>query len=220
MNFEKLNSKIIQCRLCPRLVRYREKVFIRACEDQHCGWRKPVPGFGDEKAHLLIIGLAPSIEGANRTGRIFTGDFTSDFLIKNLYLANLANQPTSESRNDGLKLNGCYLTAVVKCTPPNHRPSPIERRRCTPYLRQEIQLLKNLKSVLVLGQIALTTYKEYLKEMGLDVRHLKFAHGAKYEIKDHPALFVSYHPSPQNTNTRLLTQNSFQNLLMGITSTQ
>jgi uracil-DNA glycosylase family 4 len=135
MNFQELDSQIIHCRLCPRLVQYREKVHIRACEDQNCGWRKPVPGFGDEKARLLIIGLAPSIEGANRTGRIFTGDASSDFLIKNLYLAKMANQPTSESRNDGLKLKGCYLTAVVKCTPPNHRPSPVERKRCSFWAR-------------------------------------------------------------------------------------
>lgn len=216
MNFKQLRSEIIHCRLCPRLVRYRQNVLIRACEDQHCSWRKPVPGFGDENAWICMIGLAPSVEGANRTGRIFTGDATSQFLIKNLYLAGLANQPTSESRSDGLKLNGCYLTAVVKCTPPKHRPAPIERKRCSAFLSQELALLKNLKCVVVLGQIALAVYKEFLKEAGLDVRHVKFAHGAKYEWKDHPDLFVSYHPSPQNTNTGTLTEQSFQKLLRQI----
>jgi len=218
MSFTELRSQIIQCRLCPRLVQYRMNVPIRACEDQRCGWRKPVPGFGDEKARLLIIGLAPSVEGANRTGRIFTGDATSQFLIKNLYLAGLANQATSESVSDGLSLNDCYLTAVVKCIPPNHRPSPVERKQCNPFLKQELTLLKNLKYVLVLGQIALSAYKEHLKELGLVVRHIKFVHGAKYEWEDHLSLFVSYHPSPQNTNTGVLTDQSFQTLLGQIKS--
>jgi len=213
MTFQKLREEIINCRICPRLVRFRENVPIRACTTPHCGWRKPVPGFGDEKACLLIIGLAPSVEGANRTGRIFTGDASSDFLIKNLYLAKFANQPTSESSYDHLRLEGCYLTAAVKCVPPKHRPSPIERERCSHYLQKELSLLKNLKCVLVLGQIALSAYKEYLKDRGLDVRQVKFAHGARYEWKDEPSLFVSYHPSPQNTNTGVLTEKSFQKLL-------
>lgn len=213
MNFKQLRSQIIRCELCPRLVKYRQNVPIRACNDGCSGWRKPVPGFGDEHAHLLIIGLAPSVEGANRTGRIFTGDATSQFLMKNLYLAGLANQPVSESISDGLELKGCYLTAVVKCVPPKHRPAPIELKRCAPFLQQELALLKNLRCVLVLGRIALTAYKEHLKDIGLDTSHVIFTHGAKFEWKEHPALFVSYHPSPQNTNTGVLTEQSFQKLL-------
>lgn len=213
MNFQKLNSSIIQCRLCPRLVQFRENVLIRSCANSHCGWRKPIPGFGDKNARLLILGLAPSIEGANRTGRIFTGDPSARFLIKNLYERQFANQLTSESIDDGLEIKDCYLTAVVKCVPPKHHPLPIERKRCSQYLQQEISLLKNLKCVLVLGQIALNAYKAYLSQQGLDIRRVRFKHGAHYQWENRPDLFISYHPSPQNTNTGVLTEKTFQNLL-------
>lgn len=211
MNFQELKSQIIACHRCPRLVKHRESVPIRcSCKSP---WRKPVPGFGDKKASLLIIGLAPSVEGANRTGRIFTGDASAKFLMENLYAAGLANQPNSESVNDGLKLMDCYLTAVVKCVPPHHKPLPGEIEHCHSYLEEEIRLLKNLKSVLVLGQIAMSVYKQHLKRSGLDVRKIRFAHGACYEWDDSRTLFISYHPSPQNTNTGVLTKQRFQTLL-------
>ena len=216
MSFKKLHDKIIQCHLCPRLVKHREKVRIRTIISEEIPWRKPVPGFGDEKAFLLIVGLAPSVEGANRTGRIFTGDESATFLMKNLYQAKFANQPFSHSSFDGLKLKGCYLTAAVKCVPPHHHPTQSEIKNCSPYLDEEIQLLKNLKAVLVLGQIAFSAYRNRLKHLGHDVRHLRFVHGARYPLDGYPDLFVSYHPSPQNTNTGVLTNEKFLSLLKTI----
>ena len=211
MSFKRLKSEIIQCRLCPRLVKYRERAPMRIHSEHP--WRKPVPGFGDENAQLLIVGLAPSLQGANRTGRIFTGDSSARFLIHNLYIAGLANQPSSESPDDSLQLIDCYLTAVVKCVPPKHHPLSIEIHRCSRYFIQELHFLKNLKAVLVLGKIALDAYKQHLKEQNLDVSQVKFRHGAEYEWGGQPTLFVSYHPSPQNTNTGKLTEQHFQRLL-------
>lgn len=212
-DFAKLDSTIVTCRLCPRLVQHRETVPSRKCYESECHWRKPVPGFGDPKAWLLILGLAPSSEGGNRTGRIFTGDASAKFLIRNLYEAGLANQPESLHLGDGLKLKGCYLTPVVKCVPPKHRPLPIEIKHCSSYLEQELQLLPHLKCVLTLGQIAFQAYKSHLTAHGVDCRSLNFAHGARYALNDAPLLYASYHPSPQNTNTGVLTDQSFQQLL-------
>jgi len=212
-NLAALRSTVISCRLCPRLVQHRESVPARACYAAQCHWRKPVPGFGDPNAWLLILGLAPSPDGGNLTGRIFTGDASAKFLIRNLYEAGLANQPDSLHQDDGLKLQGCYLTATVKCVPPKHRPLPIEIKNCSRYWEQELQLLPHLRCVLTLGQIAFETYKRHLSLRGFDGRSLKFAHGKKYELKGAPLLYASYHPSPQNTNTGVLTDQSFQKLL-------
>jgi uracil-DNA glycosylase len=213
MNWKELRSQIVRCSKCPRLAAHREKVPTRKCFASEKHWRKPIPGFGDASGRLLIIGLAPSSEGANRTGRIFTGDASAKFLIQNLYRAGFANQATSESIDDGLQLNGCYLTAAVKCVPPQHRPTPTEIERCSIYLHEELHLLKNCKAVLVLGRIALDAYKQYLRGRGLAVKHVRFIHGARYEWEGAPDLYVSYHPSPQNTNTGVLTARRFQSLL-------
>lgn len=212
----KLHSTIVECRLCPRLVKHRESVPPRKCFASERHWRKPVPGFGDPNAWLLILGLAPSSDGANRTGRIFTGDPSAKFLIRNLYEAGFANQPESLHQDDGLKLKGCYLTASVKCVPPKHKPLPIEINRCSRYLEKELQLLPKLRCVLALGQIAFQAYKAHLFSRGIVCRSLKFAHGARYEIEGAPLLYASYHPSPQNTNTGVLTDQSFRQLLEAI----
>ncbi len=211
-----LNDAIIECRLCPRLVEHRESVPSRKCYASETHWRKPIPGFGDPEAWLLILGLAPSSDGANRTGRIFTGDPSAKFLIRNLHAAGFANQPDSLHRQDGLKLIGCYLTAAVKCVPPKHKPLPIEIERCSRYLEEELTLLPRLKSVLALGQIAFQAYKSHLLRRNIACRSFKFAHGACYECEGVPLLYASYHPSPQNTNTGVLTDQSFQCLLKKI----
>lgn len=215
-DLDRLNETIAGCRLCPRLVLHRETVLTRKCYEAECHWRKPAPGFGDPNAWLLILGLAPSSEGGNRTGRIFTGDASAKFLIRNLYEAGLANQPESLHRDDGLKLKGCYLTPAVKCVPPKHHPLPIELEQCSRYLEEEIHLLPRLKCVLALGQIAFQAFKTHLSSRGVECRSLKFAHGARYELEKAPVLYASYHPSPQNTNTGVLTDESFQHLLKAI----
>lgn len=219
-NFHKLTDIVTKCRLCPRLVQYRQQLpALKKYEQEHY-WRKPLPGHGDPKAWLLIAGLAPSAHGGNRTGRIFTGDLTARFLFERLHHAGLANQPSSESIHDGLKLKGCYLTAVVKCAPPHNLPSLSERKNCSRYFYKELELLKELRSILVLGEIAFTAFKQLVNMSGIKTSHLRFKHGAKYEIERFPTLYVSYHPSPRNTHTGTLTAGSFDKLLRRIIGEQ
>ncbi len=213
-SFEALNSCVIKCRLCPRLVDYREHVLPKPKFQHEIYWRKPIPGFGDPKAWLLLTGLAPSPDGGNRTGRIFTGDATGRFLMKMLYQAGFANQPICESAKDGLILKDCYLTAAVKCVPPLHKPTPQECRNCAQYYHNEVYLLKNLKAVLALGRLAFDAYLQYAKMQGFSTRNMPFRHGAKYQWGDRvPALYASYHPSPQNTNTGKLSEEMLLTLL-------
>ena len=206
---EKLNEEIIRCRQCPRLVRYREQV----ARDKRRSflawdyWGKPVPGFGDPRARLLILGLAPAAHGANRTGRMFTGDRSGDFLYKALYRAGFANQPTSTNREDGLALQDAYMAATVRCAPPANKPLPSELANCRPYFERDLEILQP-RAVLVLGGIAMRAYLSLLKERG-QIRALAefpFSHGASYELPGGlPRLFASYHPSQQNTFTGKLT---------------
>jgi uracil-DNA glycosylase family 4 len=204
-----LNEQIIECRKCPRLVRYREEVARtkrRAFRDQEY-WGRPVPGFGDPHAQLLIIGLAPAAHGANRTGRMFTGDRSGDFLYKQLYRAGFANQPTSVSRGDGLKLSNAYIGAVARCAPPDNKPTPGEIQNCSQFLIAELNLLKP-RAALALGHIAWTQYLRQLVQEGRVERAsaFKFAHGASFALPGGlPRLFGSYHPSQQNTQTGRLT---------------
>lgn len=195
-----LQRQIVDCRQCPRLVEHREtvaRVKRRAYRDQHY-WGRPVPSFGDPKARLLIIGLAPGAHGANRTGRMFTGDRSGDFLYRALYEAGFASQPTSEHRNDGLTLRDCYIAAPVHCAPPDNKPTKDEIATCIGYLEREIALLKQVRVVVVLGRIALESYRAV---RGLP--RLEFAHGLVHGID--PLLICSYHPSQQNTQTGRLT---------------
>lgn len=212
-SFSALNREIVDCRRCARLVHYRETVPVRAVFASQCCWRKPIPGFGDEDAWLLITGLAPSVEGGNRTGRIFTGDASARFLIPALYKAGFASQPTSESVTDGLKLLGCYMTAVVKCVPPHHRPTAEETQNCSSYYDQELSLLKNVRCVLALGGFAFDAYVHYVNQRREEKQRMKFAHGASYSFEGFPTLYGSYHPSPQNTNTGKMTEKMFVGLL-------
>jgi uracil-DNA glycosylase family 4 len=154
----------------------------------------------------MVLGLAPAAHGANRTGRVFTGDESAKFLIRVLYRAGFANQPSSLSRDDGLKFKGCYITAAVKCVPPDNRPTPNEFDNCSCYLDREFELMKSLSAVVTLGHLAFLSYIDFARRRGVSVAGVKFSHGARYEIEGLPRLYCSYHPSPQNTYTKKLTK--------------
>ena len=204
-----LNEEIVACRKCPRLVEYREKVARekrRAFRDWTY-WGKPVPGFGDSRAELLILGLAPAAHGANRTGRMFTGDRSGDFLYTALHKAGFANQPTSVRRDDGLHLRNAYIAATICCAPPANKPLPSEIVNCRNYLVRELEILQP-RAVLALGKIAWDAYLEILKKDGLIASRaaFHFAHGAEAELPGGgPHLFGVYHPSQQNTQTGRVT---------------
>jgi uracil-DNA glycosylase family 4 len=183
-------------------------------------WGKPIPSFGDPNAELLILGLAPAAHGANRTGRMFTGDRSGDFLYRRLYEAGFASQPTSVSRGDGLKLRNCYITASLRCAPPKNKPLPAEARNCQPFLEAELGLLRRVRAVLVLGRIAFETYVRVVASQREDFPRrasLQFAHGESFALPGGlPRLFCSYHPSQQNTQTGRLTPAMFQKVLVSI----
>ncbi len=208
-SWEELNSQIVACETCPRLVAYRQEVARikrRAFRDWEY-WGRPVPGFGDRSAQLLIVGLAPGAHGANRTGRMFTGDSSGDTLTAALHRAGFAKQPTSRHRDDGLELHDAFLTAVVRCVPPKNRPTRQEQINCRGYLARELDLLSSVRVVLALGRIAFEGYLALLRERDAGVPRLPFRHGACYEFEPPlPTLVVSYHPSRQNTQTGRLTQ--------------
>lgn len=213
-DFRVLQDTIESCRLCPRLVHHRETVPPKKQFAASCYWRKPVPGFGDEKARLLILGLAPSADGGNRTGRIFTGDLSAKFLMRALYETGFANKPDSIARDDGLILSDAFITASVKCVPPQHRPSREEMQTCSRYLFQEFKLLEKLKVVVALGSIAFKAYFDLAKELGETAAKVPFKHGAIVPFKSMPALIASYHPSPQNSNTGLLTLDMLKDVFV------
>jgi len=205
-----LNERITECRLCPRLVAHREKIAAekrRAYRDWEY-WGRPVPSFGDPRARLLLMGLAPGAHGANRTGRMFTGDRSGDFLYRALWEAGFANQPESLAREDGLQLHDAYITAPVRCAPPDNKPERDEIVRCRPYLARELELLRQVKVVVLLGGIALACYLTVLQEQGKITSRsaFPFAHGAEFTaFQSGPRLLCSYHPSQQNTSTKRLT---------------
>lgn len=213
-------EEVCACRKCPRLVKYREKVARekrRAFRDWEY-WGRGVPGFGDSRAELFILGLAPAAHGGNRTGRVFTGDRSADFLYKALYEAGFANQPTSVHREDGLKLKNGYIAAAVRCAPPANKPLPSEILNCRGYLQRELALLRP-KAILALGKIAWDAYLEILKRDGKIASRAayKFAHGAEVEIaSDLPLLFGVYHPSQQNTQTGRVTEAMYARVLRRI----
>ena len=211
-SFTELDQKIIGCHLCPRLVEYREHVPAKKAFQNQPYWRKPVPGFGDMEAALLITGLAPAAHGGNRTGRVFTGDQSGDFLMKALYLTGFANQPSSTSLADNLELTGCYITAAVKCVPPQDKPNREEILTCNRYYQNELYLLKNIKCVMALGQIA---FDAFLISNNISPKP-KFEFGKKYLFPNLPPLWASYHPSPRNTNTGTLTLEMFVELVQRI----
>ncbi|MEO9295952.1 MAG: uracil-DNA glycosylase [Nitrososphaera sp.] len=198
---DRLNNRAVKCRECPRLAEYirrvgKEKVRRYAGEDY---WAKPLPSWGDPDARLLIVGLAPAAHGGNRTGRMFTGDSSGDWLARAMHEAGFAARPESRARDDGQILTDAYITAAVRCAPPDNKPLPSEIAACSQYLAAELQLLKNVKVVLALGRIA---FDAYCRVAGL--KGLKFSHGARYD-RGGRTLIASYHPSRQNTNTGRLT---------------
>lgn len=206
-----INSRITQCRLCPRLVEYRETV-ARNRKRQFADWEywgRPVPGFGETNARLFVIGLAPAAHGGNRTGRIFTGDPSGRWLYRALFRAGFANQATSESKGDGMALRDCYISAVVHCAPPENRPLPGEIANCSCYFHGELRALESLRVVVVLGRLAFENYLRARRHvLGLPATKPRpvFMHGAEYELEKDLSLLVSYHPSQRNTSTRVLTE--------------
>ncbi len=215
-----LESEITNCRKCPRLVLYREEVarVKRRAYRDWTYWGRPVPAFGDPDARLVIIGLAPAAHGANRTGRMFTGDRSGDFLFEQLYRAGFANQPQSKRAEDGLVLTDALISAAVRCAPPANKPLPEEIRNCLPYLEQELALIRP-RAILALGGIALNTYLDLLKRQGTITSRaaFPFSHGASFALQgDLPRLFAAYHPSQQNTQTGRLTPAMFALVLRKI----
>jgi uracil-DNA glycosylase len=204
------NQEVIRCQRCSRLRKYCEGIATSKRRAYHdwIYWAKPVPSFGDEKARLLILGLAPGAHGSNRTGRPFTGDGSGDFLYPVLHDAGFASQPHSISRGDGMRLQDCWISSVVRCAPPDNTPKRSELKNCSPYLDQEIALLTNLKVVVCLGRIAFDGYLDHLARTGQSERkpRFKFAHGAEYALPGGRYLIASFHPSLQNTNTGKLTR--------------
>ncbi len=205
---EALRQRIIACDACPRLRKHCARVARdkrRAYQDEDY-WGKPIPGFGDPGARLLVIGLAPAAHGANRTGRIFTGDRSGDWLYRALHKAGFANQPGSTRRDDGLELRDAWVSCVARCAPPDNKPLPSELSRCARHLHQELQLLANVRVVVVLGQIALHGLWE---QLGHGRPRPRFGHGAEMVLPDDRLLLMSYHPSQQNTFTGRLTEPMF-----------
>jgi len=204
---EEVSAEVIDCRKCPRLVEWRERVArektARFADQEY--WGRPVPGFGDPAARILVVGLAPAAHGGNRTGRIFTGDRSGDFLFGSLHRLGLANQATSVSRDDGLRLIGAYLTAVNRCAPPGNKPTPLERDACLPYLEREIAALRRLRVVVALGALAWDGALRAMSALGHRARpRPSFGHAAEASVGPF-ALIGSFHPSQQNTFTGKLT---------------
>ncbi len=211
-HWETLNADIIACRKCPRLVAYREEVARvrrRAYRDQ-VYWGRPVPGFGDHQARLLVFGLAPGAHGSNRTGRMFTGDSSGIFLYGALHRAGFASQPISTSRDDGLALKDIFISAVCRCCPPDNKPARDEMLNCRPYILAELELLTRLEGIVALGKIAFDNILTVYRERGASIPTLVFKHAQFYELgRGLPWLLASYHPSQQNTQTGRLTVAMF-----------
>ena len=208
-SMEDVRKAIVACERCPRLRAHCRRVARekkREFRDWDY-WGRPVPGFGDPRARLLVIGLAPAAHGGTRTGRVFTGDSSGDWLYEALHRFGFASRPTSVSRDDGLALADCYVTAAARCAPPENKPTPIELARCRPYLESEIRLLRRLRVVVVLGRVA---FESFLKASGtadaIGPSRPAFAHGAETLLPDGTTLLCSFHPSRRNTNTGLLTR--------------
>ncbi|MCX7984890.1 MAG: uracil-DNA glycosylase [Bacteroidetes bacterium] len=214
--FSELTTKIIECTRCTRLRRWCKNIAEKKVKRYHnwTYWGKPVPGFGDPKAEIIVIGLAPGAHGANRTGRLFTGDRSGDWLFRALYKAGLANKPNSISPTDGLRVTNCFITAVCRCAPPQNKPTPQELRNCSEYLKEELQLLTRKKTLICLGKVAFDTTLECCKELQLIsyTKRPRFHHGVIVPFTNTLKIIGSYHPSQQNTFTGRLTEVMFDNI--------
>ena len=205
-----LMNEVVACERCPRLRRHGAEIAVtkRRAYLEWNYWGKPVPSFGDPKARVLIVGLAPGAHGANRTGRMFTGDRSGDFLYRALFETGFASQPESSSRQDGLKLDGAYITASAHCAPPDNKPAPEELANCRPFLERELDLLKHVTVVVALGRVAFAGYLRILRDRGVIAGRgaFRFGHGAEHRFAEgQPIMLASYHPSQQNTSTGKLT---------------
>ena len=232
IELNKLQERVIRCRKCPRLVAYLQEVpqhKPRRYRDWDY-WSQPLPSFGDPNARVLIVGLAPAAQGGNRTGRMFTGDRSGEWLFNALYQFGFANQPNSLRSDDDFKLDDCYITATIRCAPPKNKPLPEEIENCRPYFLKELDLLKNIKVIVPLGQIAFTQTLKSLRLKGYDVPPLPFGHGKSYTIPlgvrlrtpnselRTISLITTYHPSQQNTQTGKLTRPMFHQVFKMIRS--
>jgi len=213
-NFFNLNKKIIKCNKCPRLVKFRKKISLKKRKQylNQTYWGKPVTGFGDTKAKILFVGLAPAAHGGNRTGRVFTGDKSSDFLYKNLFNVKISNQDYSKHINDGLKLNNAYITTTLKCVPPEDKPLKKEQENCFKFLNQEISFLKNIKVIVALGKIGFDSCIYFFKKNYDFSKNVKFSHGAIYDLPNNIKIVGCYHPSPRNVNTGRINEKKMTSL--------
>ena len=215
IKFKKLNNTIIKCKKCPRLIKFSKKISItkRKQNISETYWGKPLTGFGDINAKLMILGLAPAAHGGTRTGRVFTGDKSGDFLFRCLHNVGISNLPTSTHNKDGLKLNNTYITNVLKCVPPDDIPLNLELNNCSNYFDNEINNLKNLKVIISLGKIAFDNCIKFYKKKFIIKEKLIFKHGAKYNLPDGIILIPCYHPSPRNVNTKVIDVKKMIKLL-------
>jgi len=216
IKFKKLNKTIVNCKKCPRLTNFIKKVSLekRKQNINEKYWGKPVTGFGDLNAKLMIIGLAPAAHGGTRTGRAFTGDKSGDFLFKSLYAIKISNQDFSKKRNDNLKLKSTYITNILKCVPPGDKPMNDELNKCSNYFIKELDYLNNLTVIVALGKVAFDNcVKIYKKKFNFN-KKLIFKHGKKYLLPDNKTLIASYHPSPRNVNTKVVTSNMINKLFI------
>ena len=207
IKFKKLNNTIIKCKKCPRLFNFIKKISLekRKQNINEKYWGKPVTGFGDVNAKLMIIGLAPAAHGGTRTGRAFTGDKSGDFLFKSLHKVNISNQNFSENKNDGLRLKSTYITNILKCVPPGDKPKNNELIKCSNYFTSELEQLKKLRVIVALGKVAFDNcLKIYKKKFNMNKKY-EFKHGKKYLLPDKRILIACYHPSPRNVNTKVIT---------------
>ena len=213
-NWNILNKEIINCKNCKRLVTFREKIALKKTKRfNHWNyWGKPVVGYGNKKAKLIILGLAPAAHGGNRTGRVFTGDKSAEFLIDCLYKVKLVNQNTSNERNDGLTMYNSYMTPVLKCVPPEDKPLKKEQENCFKFLNQEISFLKNIKVIVALGKIGFDSCIYFFKKNYDFSKNVKFGHGAIYDLPNNIKIFGCYHTSPRNVNTGRINEKKMTSL--------
>ena len=214
IKLKKLNKTIINCKKCPRLVNFVKKISLKKRKQNinEKYWGKPVTGFGDLNAKIMIIGLAPAAHGGTRTGRAFTGDKSGDFLFKSLYSVKISNQDFSKNINDGLKLNSTYITNILKCVPPGDKPKNNELIRCSNYFIQELDYLKKLTVIVALGKVAFDNCLKIYKKRFKINKKFEFKHGKEYLLPDNKTLIASYHPSPRNVNTKVVTASMINQL--------
>ena len=214
IKFKKLNKTIVNCKKCPRLTNFIKKISSKKRKQNidEKYWGKPVTGFGDINAKLIIIGLAPAAHGGTRTGRAFTGDKSGDFLFKSLYSVKLSNQDYSKKINDGLKLKSTYITNILKCVPPGDKPEKNELIKCSNYFIKELDYLKNLSVIVALGKVAFDNCLKIYKKKFKIFKKFEFKHGRKYLLPDNKILIASYHPSPRNVNTKVVTSRMINQL--------